>query len=97
MGTESNIFLITYNDVVGRASLGEGSSSMNLNSSLESQISTVNDNHVNVSNSSAGHIIQGRLTGSNIGVYIYINRLTLDYQTYVSGQQLSVNDYILYF
>ena len=70
---------------------------MNLNSSLESQISTVNDNHVNVSNSSAGHIIQGRLTGSNIGVYIYINRLSLDYQTYVSGQQLSVNDYILYF
>ena len=54
---------------------------MNLNSSLESQISTVNDNHVNVSNSSAGHIIQGRLTGSNIGVYIYINRLSLDYQT----------------
>ena len=50
---------------------------MNLNSSLESQISTVNDNHVNVSNSSAGHIIQGRLTGSNIGVYIYINRLSL--------------------
>ena len=67
---------------------------MNLNSSLESQISTVNDNHVNVSNSSAGHIIQGRLTGSNIGVYIYINRLSLDY---VSGQQLSVYDYILYF
>ena len=75
--TESNIFLIPYIDVVGRASLGEGSSSMNLNSSLESQISTVNDNHVN---SSAGHMIQGRLTGSNIGVYIYINRVSFDYQ-----------------
>ena len=80
--TAFNVFLIPYNYVVGRASLGEGSSSMNLNSSLESQISTVNDNHVNISNSSAGHIIQGRLTGSNIGVYIYINRVSLDYQTY---------------
>ena len=77
-----NIFLMPYNDVLGRASLGEGSSSMNLNSSLESQISTVNDNHVNISNSSAGHIIQGRLTGSNIGVYIYINRVSLDYHRY---------------
>ena len=86
--TESNIFLIPYIDVVGRASLGEGSSSMNLNSSLESQISTVNDNHVNISNSSAGHIIQGRLTGSNIGVYIYINRVSLDYQTYFISVQI---------
>ena len=83
-----NIFLMPYNDVLGRASLSEGSSSMNLNSSLESQISTVNDNHVNISNSSAGHIIPGRLTGSTIGVYIYINRVSLDYQIYFISVQI---------
>ena len=70
---------LCFDEHVGRQSIGEATSTnnMNLNSSIGSQNSISNDSQENIGNAARGQSIQGRLAGTSIGNYFLITKIYL--------------------